>query len=552
MSVGGIVGENTGTLQNVINKGNINAKSEKDELQASLVIGGVAAYSKGEIKGEIRNEGAIKLEASILHGIAVAGVIGYLEGALNDAVNEGSVTITADYVKAKSQIYETKNGTPAAAGIVAYGNGDQFQMKNCKNSAPVFYTLSAVEKYTTANMNRNQFAGIVANPYGPVEDCINDAAVNITIKASNGKAFTGSNHEHIVCVGGIGGGDYFAGSDQNLTSYKNCVNNGDITVETDAAQANSAVGGICGWPGKEGSRKNSTSYCENNGTVTLKGLGKARIGGIHGGSGIVDNCTNNGSVRLEGGAEASVAGGIAGFSSNGFKISNSISKGNITSLINAQGVGGIIGNIGNSDNSGQEFPGCSVACVVRNADMTNEYTGMVIGKYNGATALVSIGSAEHPVLVKGRINLGGNICCLGARPDGDAWRIGIRDPEDPDSLLGLVAVSDRAVVTSGCYERFFTGEDGAVYGHIFDPATGRPAESGLASVTVISSSGLRCDALTTALYVLGAERSADVLARLDGVEAVLAGEDGELWITPGLRDIFTARGRWESAPIHWL
>ena len=150
------------------------------------------------------------------------------------------------------------------------------------------------------------------------------------------------------------------------------------------------------------------------------------------------------------------------------------------------------------------------------------------------------------------IDLGGNVVCVGAKPDGSPWRIGIRDPEDPDSLLGLVAVSDRAVVTSGCYERFFTGEDGAVYGHIFDPATGRPAESGLSSVTVISSSGLRCDALTTALYVLGAERSADVLARLDGVEAVLASEDGELWITPGLRDIFTARGRWESAPIHWL
>lgn len=148
------------------------------------------------------------------------------------------------------------------------------------------------------------------------------------------------------------------------------------------------------------------------------------------------------------------------------------------------------------------------------------------------------------------IDLGGNIYCVGAKEDGSLWRIALRDPVS-DGYLGIVDVSDCAVVSSGCYERYFE-VSGVRYGHIFDPATGRPADSGLISVTVIGESGAVCDALSTALYVMGPEASAEYLCRHDDVEAVLVLEDGSLMITGGLKGIFTPIGEYEKAKIQWL
>ena len=120
-----------------------------------------------------------------------------------------------------------------------------------------------------------------------------------------------------------------------------------------------------------------------------------------------------------------------------------------------------------------------------------------------------------------------------------------------------MAVRDCAVVTSGSYERNFTGPDGRVYGHIFDPATGRPAESGLLSATVVGPCGLHCDAFSTALYVMGPEAAAALLPELRrdtgyDIRVVLVDENRELWISEGLRDSFTPLGRYKKAKIHWM
>ena len=413
MFVAGIVAENTGTITDVKNEGSVTAVGTT-ALESAIVMGGIAAYSAGPITGETVNKGDVKFTGSVIRGVAVAGIVGYLENLLDGASNEGSVTVAAEYANGKCQIVNTASGTPAVAGIAAYGASDSFHIKGCTNYGSVNYSLSAIEKYTAANLNRNQFAGIVANPNGLVEDCENNGPVNVSVKSSKETAFTGSGHEHIVCVGGIGGGDYFPSS-QDKTDYRNCTNNGNVTVDTDAAQANSAIGGICGWPGKEDtSRTNGTFNCTNTGRITLKGLGKGRVGGIHGGSGIIDGCINKGEVRLEGGVAACVAGGIAGFSSNGFKIVNCQSLGNVTSEIAAQGVGGILGNAGNQANSGRNFTGSNVACIVRNGEAANEYTGMVLGYYNGATTFVGIGTAEAPIPVRGKIVLNGVISSISA------------------------------------------------------------------------------------------------------------------------------------------
>lgn len=152
----------------------------------------------------------------------------------------------------------------------------------------------------------------------------------------------------------------------------------------------------------------------------------------------------------------------------------------------------------------------------------------------------------------GIIDLGGNALCIGEKEDGSAWRVGIRDPRAPSALAGILNVRDRAVVTSGGYARSFTAADGTVYGHIFDPATARPAASGILSATVAGEGGMVCDALSTALCVMGRERAAALLPTLVDIDAILIDDAGELWVTPGLKDAFTPQGSYAEGEIHWI
>lgn len=133
------------------------------------------------------------------------------------------------------------------------------------------------------------------------------------------------------------------------------------------------------------------------------------------------------------------------------------------------------------------------------------------------------------------VNLGGNVQTLGSKPDGSPWRVAIKDPNG--SYLGIVSVSDKAVITSGGYERYFE-QDGHIYWHIMSPETGRPAESGLVSVTIVGSEGKYCDALSTALFVMGEEAAIDFWQDNQDFDMLLVTEDGRLLITPELNKIF--------------
>lgn len=143
------------------------------------------------------------------------------------------------------------------------------------------------------------------------------------------------------------------------------------------------------------------------------------------------------------------------------------------------------------------------------------------------------------------LNLGGNVQALGSKPDGSAWRIAVQAP-DGDGYIGVLELTDQAAITSGGYERYFE-QDGTVYWHIIDPATGKPARSGLVSVTVVGESGALCDGLSTSLFVMGLEDAAALWRASNDFEAVFVDEDGNVTITEGLEDCFTLSDAWAEA-----
>jgi thiamine biosynthesis lipoprotein len=137
-------------------------------------------------------------------------------------------------------------------------------------------------------------------------------------------------------------------------------------------------------------------------------------------------------------------------------------------------------------------------------------------------------------------NIGGNVVALGTKPDGSPWRVGIQHPRQGNSLIGLVSVADKAVVTSGDYQRYFIGSNGKRYHHILDPSTGYPAESGLVSVTVVADSSTAADALSTILFVTGMQKGLELLRRFNGAEAILVDIDFRVYVTAGLKECFQA------------
>lgn len=134
-------------------------------------------------------------------------------------------------------------------------------------------------------------------------------------------------------------------------------------------------------------------------------------------------------------------------------------------------------------------------------------------------------------LRSGIVSLGGSVLLFGDR----SFTVGIKDPAGNDgACLATMRLSDCCVSTSGSYERYFE-QDGVRYHHLLDPATGRPVENGLVSVTVVAESGLASDALSTACFVLGVEDGM-ALAKNAGCEAVFVAADGSITVTDGLRD----------------
>ena len=145
------------------------------------------------------------------------------------------------------------------------------------------------------------------------------------------------------------------------------------------------------------------------------------------------------------------------------------------------------------------------------------------------------------------LDLGGNIQAVGKKPDGSDWKIGLKDPHG-DGLFGVLEVSDKAVVTSGGYERYFE-QDGQIYWHILDSKTGKPAKNGLISATVVGSEGRLCDALSTALFVMGEEKAVSYWRGHDGFDMILITDDDRVLISEDIAKCYSSNGLYEKTEV---
>lgn len=130
---------------------------------------------------------------------------------------------------------------------------------------------------------------------------------------------------------------------------------------------------------------------------------------------------------------------------------------------------------------------------------------------------------------------GGNIQTIGTK-NGESWRVGVRYPDTNDNFA-VLNVGETAIVTSAADQRFFE-QDGVVYHHIIDPKTGKPAQSGVKSATVICSNGAVADGLSTALFVMGVENAINLYKNNGGFDFIILTDDDKLYLTDGIKDSF--------------
>ena len=134
------------------------------------------------------------------------------------------------------------------------------------------------------------------------------------------------------------------------------------------------------------------------------------------------------------------------------------------------------------------------------------------------------------------INLGGNVLCVGNKPDGSPFKIGLQKPyADRNETIETLNIEDMSVVSSGVYERHFV-KDGVNYHHILNPRDGYPYDNGLVSVTILSKLSVDGDALSTTCFSMGLEKGMELLNSMDDVYGVFITEDGKVHYTEGAKD----------------
>lgn len=200
----------------------------------------------------------------------------------------------------------------------------------------------------------------------------------------------------------------------------------------------------------------------------------------------------------------------------------------ITALLGKVGCENVLISDNNAENCGE--------VTLRNGAML-DFGGIA----KGAAADKAAEIMRENGITSALINLGGSITVIGKNSDNSDWRIGVKNPFS-DGNIGILELCNTSAVTSGAYERCFTASDGTVYGHIINPDNGRPVDNDLASVTIISPNTTLCDALSTALFVMGKEKAlqfAKENGKALGFDYILITKDKEMFISSGSAANFT-------------
>lgn len=403
---GPFVINNTGTLENLTNRGAITVTAEDATIRH--FIGGIASASSGPMTGCV-NEGAITLTSA--KGVAsslIGGIVGNLGATATECVNKGELKMESLYSNAPAaKSPYTQSVCSSISGIAAIAMQSGFKIVDCSNEAPVSYIETSVDSSEdTAGATRHGASGICSYPFGEINGCVNNGKVSCIIKSSTGAVYNA--RENLVAIAGIAGNDFVwhAKNDKAAaTNIIDCINNGEIYFYTNVDYSNSTCGGIVSWPNPEvAGNKNYVSGCVNNGTITVEGNGKVRTGGISGGAGNVRNCINNGKIIAKVSSANYVFGGVVGFMTQNYDIIGCSSLGDIdasASTSASAGIGGLVGGLGNVATSA--IYDNKVNLELTTAASQTEL-GLVVGFFNGTTKAITIGTAEKPITVAGKVN----------------------------------------------------------------------------------------------------------------------------------------------------
>lgn len=157
----------------------------------------------------------------------------------------------------------------------------------------------------------------------------------------------------------------------------------------------------------------------------------------------------------------------------------------------------------------------------------------------GCAAKYAIDAMRKNGVTSGIVSLGGNVQTLGTKPNGDNWTVAVEDPNNTNSYVGTLSVGETAIVTSGSYQRYFTGSDGTKYHHLIDPGTGKPVDNDLVSVTIVCDDGTLADCLSTAMFILGQSAALKYWRDNGGFDMIMITKDNEVLCTTGLIEVFS-------------
>ena len=127
----------------------------------------------------------------------------------------------------------------------------------------------------------------------------------------------------------------------------------------------------------------------------------------------------------------------------------------------------------------------------------------------------------------GIVNAAGDLCAWGHQPNGEVWSIGIADPDSSHHPFSALKITDKAVATSGNYEKYAI-INGKKYSHTIDPKTGFPV-TGIKSVTIISSNAEIADALATPVMVMGVTTGLHLINQLPGISCIIIDDFNKLY-----------------------